>query len=138
MQGTTYSHSEGECCGHCRKSSCVEGGRLRQASIQCLFPPTLCLCSNALYLHVKDILFNSTCVQVGEQWVSPQDRCVWSQCVQVNEEVFIQHTNTSCHLMDTPTCPLGTELQCNTVEACCPTCHCGTNSFIHTQKVNLT
>uniref|UniRef100_A0A673GBP2 von Willebrand factor n=1 Tax=Sinocyclocheilus rhinocerous TaxID=307959 RepID=A0A673GBP2_9TELE len=89
--GTTYSHSEDECCGHCRKSSCVEGGHLRQ---------------------------------VGEQWVSPQDRCVWSECVQVNEEVFIQHTNVSCHLMDTPTCPLGTELQCNTVEDCCPTCHC--------------
>ncbi|XP_056092012.1 von Willebrand factor [Rhinichthys klamathensis goyatoka] len=89
--GTTYSHSESECCGHCRKSSCVEGGYLRQ---------------------------------VGEQWVSPHDRCVWSECAQVNEEVFIQHTNTSCHLMDTPTCPLGTELQCNTVDDCCPTCHC--------------
>uniref|UniRef100_A0A9J8CX21 von Willebrand factor n=1 Tax=Cyprinus carpio carpio TaxID=630221 RepID=A0A9J8CX21_CYPCA len=100
--GTTYSHSEDECCGHCRKSSCVEGGHLRQANI----------------------LFNSTCVQVGEQWVSPQDRCVWSQCVQINEEVFIQHINVSCHLMDTPSCPLGTELQCNTVEDCCPTCHC--------------
>ncbi|XP_039510334.1 von Willebrand factor-like [Pimephales promelas] len=89
--GTTYSHSESECCGHCRKSSCVEGGYLRQ---------------------------------VGEQWVSPHDRCVLSVCAQVNEEVFIQHTNISCHLMDTPTCPLGTELQCNTADDCCPTCHC--------------
>uniref|UniRef100_A0A672PHD4 von Willebrand factor n=1 Tax=Sinocyclocheilus grahami TaxID=75366 RepID=A0A672PHD4_SINGR len=32
--GTTYSHSEDECCGHCRKSSCVEGVRLRQVGEQ--------------------------------------------------------------------------------------------------------
>ncbi len=37
VQGTTYSHSEDDCCGHCRKSSCVEGGRMRQASVYCLF-----------------------------------------------------------------------------------------------------
>uniref|UniRef100_A0A3B4EJ56 von Willebrand factor n=1 Tax=Pygocentrus nattereri TaxID=42514 RepID=A0A3B4EJ56_PYGNA len=96
--GTTYSHSEGDCCGHCRKSSCVEedathGGRLRL---------------------------------VGERWVSPDNRCVVNECLQVNEEVFIQHTNVSCQLMDTPTCPLGTELHCNTVDDCCPSCSCGT------------
>ncbi|KAK1784997.1 hypothetical protein P4O66_018435, partial [Electrophorus voltai] len=96
LQGTIYSHSEGTCCGHCRRSSCVEedtvhGGHLRA---------------------------------VGEQWVSPENQCVLMECVQVNEEVFIQHTNVSCHLKDTPSCPLGTELQCNTIESCCPACHC--------------
>ncbi|XP_062861316.1 von Willebrand factor [Trichomycterus rosablanca] len=92
--GTTYSHPEGDCCGHCQKSSCSEedhGGRLRM---------------------------------VGERWVSPDNRCVQSECVRVNEEIFIQHTNVSCHLMDTPSCPLGTELRCNTADDCCPTCHC--------------
>lgn len=85
--------------------------------------------------HLKSILFDFTCVQVGDQWVSPHNRCVWSECVQVNEEVFIQHTNVSCHLMDTPSCPLGTELQCNNVDDCCPTCHCGTNSLSSTHKL---
>ncbi|XP_056621756.1 von Willebrand factor [Triplophysa dalaica] len=89
--GTTYSHSESECCGHCRPSSCVEEGHLRE---------------------------------IGDQWLSPHDNCVSSECVQVNDEVFIQHMNVSCKLMDTPTCPLGTELQCNTADGCCPSCHC--------------
>lgn len=37
LQGTTYWHSEGECCGRCRASSCVEDGRLRQASVLCCY-----------------------------------------------------------------------------------------------------
>ncbi|XP_053533763.1 von Willebrand factor [Ictalurus punctatus] len=94
--GSTYSHPEGDCCGHCRKNRCVEddprlGERLRQ---------------------------------VGESWVSPDNQCVLSECVQVNEEVFIQHTNVSCRIMDMPSCPLGTELHCNTADHCCPTCQC--------------
>ncbi|KAG9272994.1 von Willebrand factor isoform X1 [Astyanax mexicanus] len=94
--GTTYSHSKGDCCGHCQKSNCVvedgmHGGRLRM---------------------------------VGEQWVSPDNKCVINECVRVNEEVFIQYINVSCQLMDTPTCPLGTELRCNTADDCCPSCHC--------------
>ncbi|GAA6111404.1 von Willebrand factor, partial [Tachysurus ichikawai] len=94
--GSTYYHPEGECCGHCRKNSCVEeeaklGERLRQ---------------------------------VGESWVSAANQCVLSECVRVNEEVFIQHTNVSCRIMDMPTCPLGTELRCDTSINCCPTCQC--------------
>uniref|UniRef100_A0A8B9JTJ7 von Willebrand factor n=1 Tax=Astyanax mexicanus TaxID=7994 RepID=A0A8B9JTJ7_ASTMX len=61
---------------------------------------------------------------VGEQWVSPDNKCVINECVRVNEEVFIQYINVSCQLMDTPTCPLGTELRCNTADDCCPSCHC--------------
>ncbi|XP_030646283.1 von Willebrand factor [Chanos chanos] len=95
--GSSYHQSGGECCGRCRKSSCVEQtdaeheGRLRL---------------------------------VGERWLSPDNKCVLNECVQVNEEVFISHTNISCHPVDTPTCPLGTELRCNTADDCCPTCHC--------------
>ncbi|MCJ8733665.1 hypothetical protein PDJAM_G00226260 [Pangasius djambal] len=94
--GSTYSHPEGDCCGHCHKNSCVE----------------------------EDTNFGERLRQVGESWVSPDNPCVLSECVQVNEEVFIQHTNVSCRIMDMPACPLGTELHCNTADSCCPTCQC--------------
>ncbi|KAI2653383.1 von Willebrand factor [Labeo rohita] len=79
---------------------------------------------------------------VGEQWVSPHDRCVWSECVQVNEEVFIQHINVSCHLMDTPTCPLGTELHSNGCLCDESNCYCGWRASnagcVHTLRANTT
>ncbi|KAG7456027.1 hypothetical protein MATL_G00247310 [Megalops atlanticus] len=101
--GSTYSRTEGECCGKCRKTSCTEhddsgpmgdmvpGGRLRR---------------------------------VGERWRSPGNRCVVNECVKVNNEVFVSQFNVSCHQLDTPSCPLGTELHCNTGNDCCPTCQC--------------
>ncbi|XP_053356531.1 von Willebrand factor [Clarias gariepinus] len=95
-QGSTYSQRVGECCGHCRKNSCV----------------------------VEDTRLGKRLRQVGESWVSADNQCVFSECVQVNEEVFIQHTNISCRLMDMPVCPLGTELHCDTANGCCPSCQC--------------
>ncbi|KAG7216081.1 hypothetical protein INR49_007833 [Caranx melampygus] len=61
--------------------------------------------------------------KVGEVWQSPDDKCVLHQCVKMKEEVFISSTNISCSAMDTPSCPLGTELRCDTQD-CCPHCHC--------------
>lgn len=43
--------------------------------------------------------------------------------MKVRDEVFISATNVSCSAMDTPSCPLGTELRCDTQD-CCPRCHC--------------
>uniref|UniRef100_A0A8C9SUE5 von Willebrand factor n=1 Tax=Scleropages formosus TaxID=113540 RepID=A0A8C9SUE5_SCLFO len=100
--GSSYSRSEGECCGRCRRSSCVEetkggprgdsdaGGRLRP---------------------------------VGERWRSPKDKCVISECVRVNDEVFVSRSNITCRELETPRCPLGTELKCDR-DDCCPTCQC--------------
>ncbi|MBN3295673.1 VWF factor, partial [Amia calva] len=84
--GSTYSKEPGDCCGQCKKSSCLE--------------------------------------KVGEKWTSPQKPCVVNECVRVNDEVFISHYNVSCSQMDIPKCPLGTELQCNNFDDCCPTCQC--------------
>ncbi|KAI4826035.1 hypothetical protein KUCAC02_021691 [Chaenocephalus aceratus] len=87
-QGSTYTPSNGECCGKCTPSSCVESaGEMR-----------------------GDNLLRQNLRHVGE-------------CVKVKDEVFISATNASCSAMDTPSCPLGTELRCNT-EDCCPRCHC--------------
>uniref|UniRef100_A0A673AE74 von Willebrand factor n=1 Tax=Sphaeramia orbicularis TaxID=375764 RepID=A0A673AE74_9TELE len=88
--GFTYSASDGDCCGKCTPTSCVE---------------------TPGEIHVCDV------------WQSPDDKCVLHQCMKVKDEVFISATNVSCSVMDAPSCPLGTELQCNTHD-CCPSCHC--------------
>ncbi len=78
----------------------------------------------AVSLLSVDFNLISVCLQVGEVWQSPHDKCVLHQCVKVKEEVFVSATNVSCSAMDTPSCPLGTELRCDTQD-CCPHCHCG-------------
>uniref|UniRef100_A0A665VPY0 von Willebrand factor n=1 Tax=Echeneis naucrates TaxID=173247 RepID=A0A665VPY0_ECHNA len=100
-QGSTYILSKGECCGKCKPTSCVESeGEMR-----------------------GDTLIGGSLRHVGEVWQSPHDKCVLHECVKVKDEVFISATNMSCSVMDTPSCPLGTELHCETQD-CCPRCHC--------------
>ncbi|CAJ1056809.1 von Willebrand factor [Xyrichtys novacula] len=99
--GSRYTLSKGECCGKCLPTSCVESeGQMR-----------------------GDTLVGQRFRQVGEVWQSPQDKCVLHQCLKVKNEVFISERNVSCPAMDTPSCPRGTELRCNTQD-CCPSCHC--------------
>uniref|UniRef100_A0A8C4DJ53 von Willebrand factor n=1 Tax=Dicentrarchus labrax TaxID=13489 RepID=A0A8C4DJ53_DICLA len=103
-QGSMYTPSKGECCGKCTPTSCVESeGEMRGDTL-----------IGGSFRHVR----------VGEVWQSPHDKCVLHQCVKVREEVFISPTNVSCSVMDAPSCPLGTELRCDTQD-CCPRCHCG-------------
>ncbi|GAA6225493.1 von Willebrand factor-like [Lates japonicus] len=100
-RGSMYSSSTGQCCGKCTPTSCVEtDGDMR-----------------------GDTLTGGNLRHVGEVWQSPHDKCVLHQCVKVKDEVFISATNISCSAMDTPSCPLGTELRCDTQD-CCPRCHC--------------
>lgn len=99
--GSTYTSSEGECCGKCTPTSCVESkGEMR-----------------------GDTLISGKLRQVGDRWKSPDNKCVLHQCIKVRDEVFISASNVSCSITDTPSCPLGTELRCDT-EDCCPRCHC--------------
>lgn len=99
--GSTYTSSEGECCGKCTPTSCVESkGEMR-----------------------GDTLTSGKLRQVGDRWKSPDNKCVLHQCIKVRDEVFISASNVSCSITDTPSCPLGTELRCDT-EDCCPRCHC--------------
>ncbi|KAF7224520.1 von Willebrand factor isoform X2 [Nothobranchius furzeri] len=99
--GSTYIQTNEECCGKCTPISCVEtegevkGKPLTEGKLR----------------------------HVGEVWPSPHDKCVLYQCVKVNNEVFISQTNISCAIMDTPSCPLGNELRCDTQD-CCPRCRC--------------
>ncbi|KAF2986880.1 hypothetical protein EK904_012232, partial [Melospiza melodia maxima] len=61
---------------------------------------------------------------VGTEWRSPWNRCIVNECVRVNNEVFVQQKNVSCSQMDVPDCPEGTELRCDQVIDCCPSCRC--------------
>lgn len=63
--------------------------------------------------------------QVGTEWRSPFNHCIINECVRVNNEVFVQQKNLSCSQMDVPDCPEGTELRCDQIIDCCPSCRCG-------------
>lgn len=68
--------------------------------------------------------FTISC-QVGTEWRSPFNDCIINECVRVNDEVFVQQKNLSCSQMDVPDCPEGTELRCDQIIDCCPSCRCG-------------
>ncbi|XP_056137639.1 von Willebrand factor isoform X2 [Lampris incognitus] len=101
--GSSYRPSEGECCGKCRKDSCVE--------------------SESEGPMPGDTLRGERLRYVGEVWQSPGDKCVSHKCVRANDEVLIASSNVSCPPMDNPACPLGTELRCDMLD-CCPHCSC--------------
>uniref|UniRef100_A0A8C5X262 von Willebrand factor n=1 Tax=Malurus cyaneus samueli TaxID=2593467 RepID=A0A8C5X262_9PASS len=99
-RGYKYVVPEGECCGRCQKTACEEQQFWPRGDED---PP----------LH-----------EVGTEWRSPWNRCIVNECVRVNNEVFVQQKNVSCSQMDVPDCPEGTELRCDQVIDCCPSCRC--------------
>uniref|UniRef100_A0A803V778 von Willebrand factor n=1 Tax=Ficedula albicollis TaxID=59894 RepID=A0A803V778_FICAL len=100
-RGYKYIVPEGECCGRCQKTACEELHFWPRGDED---PP----------LH-----------EVGTEWRSPWNPCIVNECVRVNNEVFVQQKNVSCSQMDVPDCPEGTELRCDQVIDCCPSCRCG-------------
>ncbi|KAM9245736.1 von Willebrand factor [Leptosomus discolor] len=99
-RGYKYVVQEGECCGRCQKTACEE---------QLFWSPG----DADPRLH-----------EVGTEWRSPFNHCIINECVQVNNEVFVQQKNLSCSQMDVPDCPEGTELRCDQIIDCCPSCRC--------------
>ncbi|MED6267407.1 hypothetical protein CHARACLAT_011798, partial [Characodon lateralis] len=99
--GSTYTQRKGNCCGECTPISCLETEEEMRG----------------------DVLTGGKLRQVGEKWLSAHDKCVEHECKKVKDEVFIYTTNVSCASMETPNCPLGSELRCDTQD-CCPRCHC--------------
>ncbi|KAF7248093.1 von Willebrand factor, partial [Varanus komodoensis] len=88
--GYQYISKERSCCGKCMKTMCEE-----------------------TTLHFRGDGDVVRWHEVGSEWQSPSNPCIIRECVQVNEEVFIQTKNVSCTKMETPSCPFGTELHCN-------------------------
>ncbi|KAM6438314.1 von Willebrand factor [Rhynochetos jubatus] len=99
-RGYKYIIQEGECCGRCQKTACEEQLVWSRGDAD----PRL---------HA-----------VGTEWRSPFNRCIINECVRVNNEVFVQQKNLSCSQMDVPDCPEGTELRCDQMIDCCPSCRC--------------
>lgn len=99
-RGYKYIVQDGECCGRCQKTACEEQPFWSRGDAD----PHL--------------------YEVGTEWRSPFNRCIINECVRVNDEVFVQQKNLSCSQMDVPDCPDGTELRCDQVIDCCPSCRC--------------
>ncbi|KAM6093690.1 von Willebrand factor [Chlamydotis macqueenii] len=99
-RGYKYTVQEGECCGRCQKTACEE----------------------QLFWSRGDADFRLH--EVGTEWRSPFNHCIINECVRVNNEVFVQQKNFSCSQMDVPDCPEGTELRCDQIIDCCPSCRC--------------
>ncbi|XP_013803060.1 von Willebrand factor [Apteryx mantelli] len=99
-QGYKYVVQEGVCCGRCQKTACEEKLLWSRGDADAR-------------LH-----------EVGTEWRSLFDRCIINECVRVNNEVFVQQKNISCSQMDVPDCTEGTELRCDQVKDCCPSCRC--------------
>nr|XP_009936779.1 PREDICTED: von Willebrand factor [Opisthocomus hoazin] len=99
-RGYKYIIQEGECCGRCQKTACEE----------------------QLFWSRGDA--DPRLHEVGTEWRSPFNHCIINECVRVNNEVFVQQKNLSCSQMDVPDCPEGTELRCDQIIDCCPSCRC--------------
>ncbi|XP_009511474.2 von Willebrand factor [Phalacrocorax carbo] len=99
-RGYKYTVQEGECCGRCQKTACEE----------------------QLFWSWGDA--DPRLHEVGTEWRSPFNHCIINECVQVNNEVFVQQKNVSCSQMDVPDCPEGTELRCDQIIDCCTSCRC--------------
>uniref|UniRef100_A0A8C2U1F5 von Willebrand factor n=1 Tax=Coturnix japonica TaxID=93934 RepID=A0A8C2U1F5_COTJA len=100
-RGYSYTVRDGECCGHCQKTACEEQQFWSRGDA------------------------DSRLYEVGTEWRSPFNKCIINECVRVNDEVFVQKRNLTCSQMDIPDCPDGTELRCDQVIDCCPSCRCG-------------
>ncbi|XP_040421957.1 von Willebrand factor isoform X2 [Cygnus olor] len=99
-RGYKYIIQDGECCGRCQKTACEE----------------------QLFWSRGDAV--PRLHEVGTEWRSPFNDCIINECVRVNDEVFVQQKNLSCSQMDVPDCPEGTELRCDQIIDCCPSCRC--------------
>ncbi|KYO44719.1 hypothetical protein Y1Q_0016835 [Alligator mississippiensis] len=99
-QGYTYVQQEGECCGKCQKTACEEPRFWSRGDVDARW------------------------YEVGTKWRSPFKPCIVNECVRMNNEVFIQKMNVSCSQMDMPDCQVGTELRCDRIIDCCPSCYC--------------
>ncbi|XP_058511785.1 von Willebrand factor [Ochotona princeps] len=97
--GFTYVLHDGECCGRCLPSACEVAADSPRGDSQ------------------------SSWKSVGSHWASPENPCLINECVRVKEEVFVQQRNVSCPQLDFPTCPVGFQQSCKTLE-CCPSCRC--------------
>ncbi|XP_074488742.1 intestinal mucin-like protein [Sebastes fasciatus] len=107
-QGYVYESQPGQCCGSCKKISCV-------LAIPGLTSPII--------------------IKPSESWSLPNDNCTKYDCQKVKDEFITSKRQTTCPPFDPENCVPGTEQ--NDVNGCCKTCTPLTNCQINRNTTYL-
>ncbi|XP_035858685.1 mucin-5AC-like isoform X2 [Sander lucioperca] len=92
-EGYVYENTPGQCCGSCKKNSCVMEG-------PCFNSPII--------------------IKPSESWSPPNDNCTKYDCQKVKNEFIIFKKQTTCPAFDPENCVPGTEQ--SDINGCCKTC----------------
>uniref|UniRef100_A0A3Q1IF11 Intestinal mucin-like protein n=2 Tax=Anabas testudineus TaxID=64144 RepID=A0A3Q1IF11_ANATE len=91
-QGYVYEPKVGQCCGSCKKTSCV--------------------------LEIPG--YNTVIIAPSKSWSPPKDKCTMYNCQKVNDDLVIYKNQTMCPPFDPANCVPGTEQ--TDINGCCKTC----------------
>ncbi|XP_068168185.1 mucin-2-like [Antennarius striatus] len=92
-EGYKYEEQPGQCCGICKKISCV-------LYISDMAPPII--------------------IEPSQFWSPPNDKCIKYECKKVVDEIIIVNNSITCPEFDPETCITGTEQ--TDENGCCRTC----------------
>ncbi|XP_032379931.1 mucin-5AC [Etheostoma spectabile] len=92
-EGYVYENTPGQCCGSCKKTSCV-------MEVPGFTSPII--------------------IKPSESWSPPNDNCTKYDCQKVKNEFITYQTKTTCPAFDPKNCVPGTEQ--SDINGCCKTC----------------
>ncbi|KAK2917760.1 mucin-5AC-like [Channa argus] len=92
-EGFVYEMQPGQCCGSCKKTSCV--------------------------LNIEGIK-GPVIINPSQSWSPPGDKCITFDCKKVNDDFIIYKNQTTCPEFDSDNCVPGTEQ--TDENGCCRTC----------------
>ncbi|KAF3688741.1 Mucin-5AC [Channa argus] len=92
-EGFVYEMQPGQCCGSCKKTSCV--------------------------LNIEGIK-GPVIINPSQSWSPPGDKCITFDCKKVNDDFIIYKNQTTCPEFDSDNCVPGTEQ--TDEKGCCRTC----------------
>ncbi|KAK2917757.1 hypothetical protein Q8A73_004503 [Channa argus] len=91
-EGLVYEQQPGQCCGSCKKTSCI--------------------------LEIPGIA--PIIITPSQSWSPPDDHCTTYDCKKVNDDLIIYKNQTTCPEFDPGNCVPGTEQ--TDMNGCCKTC----------------
>ncbi|XP_034734967.1 mucin-2-like [Etheostoma cragini] len=92
-EGYVYENTPGQCCGSCKRNSCV-------MEVPGFTSPII--------------------IKPSESWSPPNDNCTKYDCQKVKNEFITYQTKTTCPAFDPENCVPGTEQ--SDINGCCKTC----------------
>ncbi|KAF7659858.1 hypothetical protein LDENG_00292200 [Lucifuga dentata] len=93
-QGFVYEIISGQCCGRCKKISCV--------------------------IELPGITAEIIVIEPSQSWSPPNDNCTKYECEKVEEELILSKNQTKCPEFDPHNCVPGTEQ--SDMNGCCKSC----------------